>query len=220
MGDISRLDAVNQMLLLAGESLVSDLENQSGLDTELAEFVLDRFTNDFQLRGLANNKVIKKITLTDKGRIAIDADALSAELCSHHINTDGYTIIGVLQGTGTDKHLFNVTDQTDQWKKNTEYKYELVISLPWEKMDTPVQRAILASATRQYQMVTQGDGDIDKYLMQEEMFYRAKGVGSDLDDRRRNVFSSGSNKLNDARTRNDFYRDATVLRYWRTRPNG
>jgi len=217
MGDISRLDAINQMLLLAGESLVSDLENQSGLDTELSEFILDQFTRDFQLRGLANNKITKKITLDSKGRIAINADAISAELCSYHVNDEGYTIIGVLQGTGTDKHLFDVTNQTDQWKAAVEYKYELVLSLPWEKMDTPVQRAILASAARQYQIVTQGDGDIDKYLAKEEDYYRAKGVGADLDDRRRTVFSSASSKLQDARTRNEFYRDATVLRYWRTR---
>jgi len=39
MGSISKLDAVNNMLLMAGESLVSDLDENSGLDTETLSFV-------------------------------------------------------------------------------------------------------------------------------------------------------------------------------------
>ena len=58
MGDISKLDAVNHMLLMAGESLVSDLDDNSGLDTETALFCLEQFTKDFQLRGIANNQQI------------------------------------------------------------------------------------------------------------------------------------------------------------------
>ena len=50
MGSISRLDAVNQMLLTSGERIVADLEGNSGIDTGLAEFVLDQAAQDFQLR--------------------------------------------------------------------------------------------------------------------------------------------------------------------------
>ena len=61
MGVISKLDAINHMLLMAGESMVSDLENQSGLDTEVCEDVLQRVVVDFQSRGLANNKYIRSL---------------------------------------------------------------------------------------------------------------------------------------------------------------
>ena len=44
MGQMTRLDAVNQMLLAAGEAIVSDLENQSGVDTSIAEYLLDQYT--------------------------------------------------------------------------------------------------------------------------------------------------------------------------------
>ena len=71
MGMISKLDAVNHMLLMAGESLVSDLDENSGLDTETAEFVLNQYIRDFQMRGLANNKFIKKYTLTEKGQVTL-----------------------------------------------------------------------------------------------------------------------------------------------------
>ena len=216
MGDISKLDAVNHMLLMAGESLVSDLDDNSGLDTETATFILEQFVRDFQLRGIANNKLIKKITLSEKGKVAINADAISAELITPLRNNDGYNIIGVLKGTGTDKYLWNVTDQTDQWKAE-ELRYELILSLPWDDMDTPVQRAILSSAARQYQMVTQGDGDADNYLAEMELFYQSKGKAADLDDRRRSVFTAASAKLQAARSRNDYPRSANDLRYWRTR---
>ena len=216
MGDIAKLDAVNHMLLMAGESLVSDLDNDSGLDTETAEFVLEQFTRDFQLRGVANNRYIKKTTLTSKGQLTLPADTLSAEIISNHSNDDGYNIIGVVRGNSTDKYLYNVTDQTDQWKANVEYRYEIILGLSWEKMDTPVQRAILSSAARQYQMVTQGDGDADTYLSNLESYYMSKGIGADLDDRRRSVFTAGTDKLRAARNRRDYYNDSTVLRYWRT----
>ena len=216
MGDISKLDAVNHMLLMAGESLVSDLDENSGLDTETSLFVLDQFVRDFQIRGIANNKLIKKVTLETKGKIVINADAISAELITHHTNDDNYNIIGVLKGTGTDKYLWNVTDQTSEWKADVEYRYELVLSLPWEDMDTPVQRAILSSAARQYQLVTQGDGDADNYLAEMEMFYQSKGKAADLDDRRRTVFTAGSPKLRAAQQREGLSRSSQSLRYWRT----
>ena len=37
MGAMTRLDAVNTCLLAAGEAIVSSLENQSGVDTSIAE---------------------------------------------------------------------------------------------------------------------------------------------------------------------------------------
>ena len=201
---------------MAGESLVSDLDDNSGLDTETALFVLDQFTRDFQIRGVANNQQIKKITLTENGKIPLDATAISAELISHHTNADRYNIVGILKGTGTNKRLFNTTDQTDIWDKDKEYKYLLIKSLPWEDMDTPVQRGILASAARQYQFITQGDGDADIYLQEQELLHQGKAKGADLDDKRRSVFTSSSAKLEQARTRTNYHRSATELRYWKT----
>jgi len=140
---------------------------------------------------------------------------LSAELLSDHNSVDNYRIIGISKGT-TSKYLWNVTDQTAQWAANIEYIIEIIQAVNWEDMDTPVQRAILAAAARQYQMITQGDGDADNYLAGLEGVYMAKGKGADLDDRRRTVFSASSAKLTEARNRNAFNRDSSYLRYWQT----
>ena len=215
MGVISKLDAVNHMLLLAGESMVSDLDNNSGLDTETAEFCLEQFIRDFQMRGLASNRYLKKYKLTSDGKIELPNNSISAELVSFHTNSDNYKILGIAKGE-TSKYLWNVTDQTDQWDKDIEYRVEVISTIIWENMDTPVQRSILASAARQYQFVTQGDSDTDAYLGQLEAVHIAKGKGADWDDRQRNVFDAATPKLSDALSRRGPLQDATVLRFWRT----
>ena len=222
MGSISKLDAVNHMLLMAGESLVSDITDNSGLDTETALFCLDQFIRDFQMRGIANNRYVKKVEQSTKTTISLPStpyDTLSAELISGHTNTEGYHIIGVSKGTGSGKYLWNVTDQTDQWDVDT-YRIEIIQEISWEEMDTPIQRSILSSAARQYQLVTQGDADADQYLAGLESMYVAKGKAADLDDRRRTVFSASSAKLREAMNRRGSFGDATELRYWRTTNKG
>lgn len=220
MGSISRLEAVNHMLLMAGESVVSDLDDHGGLDTETAEFVLDQFTRDFQMRGLANNKYIKKYTLTAKGKVELPSTpypTLSAELVSYHTNDDGYRQVGIAKGTGSDLYLWNSTDQTDEWEKDVEFTVEIIQEITWDDLDTPVQRAVLSSSARQYQMVTQGDGDADFYLGNLEMLYTSKGKGADLDDKRASVFHAGTRRLREAMSRNVSHNDPTRFRYWRTK---
>ena len=46
MGAMTKLDAVNQILLAAGENIVSDLENNSGVDTTTAEYLLNQYADD------------------------------------------------------------------------------------------------------------------------------------------------------------------------------
>lgn len=215
MGVISRLDAVNHMLLMAGESLVSDLENNSGLDTEVAEFILDQFVQDFQIRGIANNTYCKKETLSEKGRINLPANTISAELTSYHTNNDGWKLVGLAKGD-PDKFLFNVTDQTYEWDSGEEYYIEIIHTIQWVDMDTPVQRGILSAAARQYQMVTQGDGDTDIYLQGLESLHITTAKAAILDDKKKNVFDSGTSKLQRIFNRRLGTNDPARFRFWRT----
>lgn len=215
MGVISRLDAVNHMLLLAGESLVSDLENNSGLDTEVAEFILDRFIEDFQLRGLANNTFVRKENLSSEGKIRLPADTISAELTSRHNNDDGWRIVGLVKGHPV-KYLYNMTDQKYEWKAGIDYYIEIIHTISWNDMDTPVQRGILAAAARQYQMVTQGDGDTDVYLSDLEALHVTNSKASILDNKNKNVFSSGSRKLRNIFNSRTGSNDPGRFRFWRT----
>mgnify|MGYP003349950574 FL=1 len=71
MGYLSKLDAVNMMMLSAGESLVADLEEASGIDTGIAEFLLEQVSLDYQLRGLAENKITRLIEPNTDGLILL-----------------------------------------------------------------------------------------------------------------------------------------------------
>lgn len=215
MGVISRLDAVNHMLLMAGESLVSDLENNSGMDTEVAEFILDQFVQDFQIRGIANNSFLRKENLSTEGRLRLPANTISAELTSYHTNDKGWKITGLVKGT-PDKYLFNVTDQTYDWDSGEDYYIEIIHTIAWDDMDTAVQRGILSGAARQYQMVTQGDGDADVYLQGLEALYITSAKASVLDDKRRNIFNSGTPKLKGILNRRLGTNDPARFRFWRT----
>ena len=224
MGMITKLDAINHMLLMAGESTVDNLDDLGGIDTGVCQGVLDRTLTDFQFRGLANNKYMKKFNLDAAGTIQLGSNILSAELMSDHSNDDGYRIIGVARSTNDSstatQFLFNVTDQSDSWKKSTNYWVEMVVKISWQDMDTVVQRAIMAQSARQYQMIVQGDVQSDRYLQELEVLYTAKGKNADTDDKRRTVFGSGTPKLRNIHNRSGSYNDPSRFRYWRTSNNG
>lgn len=220
MGYITRLDAVNEMLLAAGESLVSDLDDASGIDTEIAEFILDRTEEEFQMRGLASNKYIKKIKPDGNQKIYLPSDVMSVRLLSHHTSDDpngqydNFTIQIGIRGE-PNGYLFNVTEQTDKWDVDEEYTVEFIQRIRWEDMDTTIQKAIVVSSARQYQMVTQGDDAADSYLAQKEMFNSAKGRAAAMHNKHRNIFESAD--LGRRAIRRDRYttNDPSRFRFWR-----
>jgi len=215
MGYITRLDAINEMLLAAGESLVSDLDESSGIDTEIAEFILKKITSEFQMRGVAGNKYLKKVKPDTNKRIMLPSDTLSIALVSHHVSDnsadgyDGYVIEAAVRGE-PNGFLYNVTEQTEFWDANTEYTLEIVQRVRWEDMDTAVQRGILSSSTRWYQMVTQGDSDADGYLAQREMRNISQAKASDVRHRSRNL-------LGDLKKGRQTFNDPSRFRFWNFR---
>lgn len=222
MGLITKLQAVNQMLLTAGENLVADLENSSGVDTAIAEHILEQCSLDFQMRGMANNKVIRKMNVDLNYKLVLptaDSDELgviAAELVSFHINEDN-TQIRVRVLNESPNRLWNITDDTDIFESNVDYYVEFIMKLPWDNLDTAVQRAILSSAMRDYQVLTQGDPTTDAYLAFQQQIFNAKGKAADINDKKKNIFSSGDPSLQSAVNRNAYTNDPSRFRFWRTR---
>lgn len=223
MGLITKLQAINQMLLASGENLVADLEGESGVDTGIADSILEQVSLDFQLRGLANNKYIRKFTPDASGYIylpisnADEEGLIAAELVSQHLNSDYYLIKARISNTGPSPKLWNITDNTDVWDtSNAPYYVEITMKLPWENLDTTAQRAILATAMRQYQSITQGDEGTDAFLGYQEQVYNIKGRAADINDKRKNIFSSSS-ILRDAAFRSRYFSDPNRFRYWHSR---
>jgi hypothetical protein len=221
MGLITKLQAVNQMLLASGENLVADLDGDSGIDTGIAETILDQVSLDYQMRGMANNKIVKKFNPDDNGYITLPTEdtqnegLISVELVSSHINSDNWLIRARLMNTTTPPRLYNITNDTDIWD-DADYYIELVRKMPWENLDTPVQRAIMTTAMRQYQIITQGDEGSDAFLGYQEQLYSAKGKAADINDKKRNIFNTNS-VMRSAAFRTKYLSDPNRFRYWNTR---
>ena len=202
MGYMTRLDAVNQMLIAAGEGIVSDLENKSGVDTNIAEFMLDQKVVDYQMRGLANNQMQRTYKTADNDKtIELPNNTLSGWLLSVHRNTNGDQIRGVVRGS-LPPYLYNLTDMTKEWDTDIEYTLYLVLKYDWVDMDTNVQKAIVLQAAREYQMLSQGDGDVDNYLAQLSTFYDSQAKGSDFSQKRYNIFAGPESSVVNAVNRN------------------
>lgn len=224
MGFITKLQAVNQMLLAAGENLVADLVNDSGVDTGIALTILDQTSLDYQMRGMANNKYTREFTADPiTGEIRLprsDADEegiISVELVSTHYNSKGEILRGRLSMLGAQPLLWNITDDSARWPVNGKYNLELTMKLPWENLDTPVQRAIMTTGMRHYQAITQGDEATDQFLAYQEQLFGAKGRAADINDKKKNIFSSGDPSLRAAVTRNPYLNDPSRFRFWRTK---
>lgn len=217
MGQMTRLAAVNQMLLAAGEAIVSDLENQSGVDTSIAEYLLDEYTDDFQLRGLANNMYSKVLTVGVDGLVHLPQTIISLNFETLLVNEDLITIKVSVKKQAGGFILWNVTDQTSDFSAYSDntLKAQILDQLPWEDIDTPGQRAIVASAARRYQMLTQGDEGMDAYLQQDEMIYQSMGKSRDIESRHRTIWDAA-----DYQTKRAVYRPNggnPNVRLWRGR---
>lgn len=226
MGFITKLQAINQMLLAAGEAPVADLTNNSGIDTGIADTILEQASIDFQLRGLANNKIVRKFNPDSSGKIYFDVGAdtdeegiMSADLMSLHLNSDNQQIVAKVFNDGTGSansiKLYNFTDDTDVWTTGIDYYIEIVKKLKWEHLDTACQRAILASAARNYQILTQGDPAADQFLSYQEQMFNIKGKAADINDKKRNIFKDGDANARGAIFRNPYIYDPNRYRYWR-----
>lgn len=192
MGLYSYTEAINHMLLVSGEHLVSDLSTEAGVDISVAEFILKKTIKTYQLRGLANNRYVVTIAPDVNGKINLPSTACYAQVVEPLFDpTTGEVIQTTIKSNPT--RLFNITKQTDVFDKSLQV--EVIITLGneaskygWDDIDSPMQKAIMESAAREYQMVTQGDVNVDKILATSELFHRARGRASDVFKKNRSIF--------------------------------
>ena len=191
MGIYSYKDAVNHMLLSSGEHLVSDLNADSGVDTQVAEFILNQTIKAMVMRGVANNRYVTEITPDVNGKIALPDNACYAQVVEPlYDQTTGEVIQTTLKSNPT--RLFNITKQTDVFDKKL--KVEVIVLLGdesqnygWDDIDSPLQRSIMEMSAREYQMTTQGDLYIDKRMAVREAFHVSRGRASDIFKKNRSI---------------------------------
>jgi len=193
MGLYSYTDAINHMLLSSGEHLISDLTADAGVDTSVAQFILNQTIKAMVMRGIANNRYITTITPDVNGKIILPSNACYAQVVEPLFDpTTGEVIQTTLKSTNSGPVLFNITKQTDVFDK--ELDIEVIVTLGnaasyygWDDIDSALQRGIMESAAREYQLITQGDLDVDKRLAVREQYHIARGRAADIFKKNRSI---------------------------------
>jgi hypothetical protein len=203
MGLYSYVDAVNHMLLSSGEHIVNDLSTDAGVDTSVAQFILNQTIKAAVMRGIANNRYVAtytpSTTAPNVGKILLPDTACYAQVVEPLFDpTTGEVIQTTIKSNPT--RLFNITKQTDIFDKAL--KIEVIVTLNtavnyygWDDIDSALQRGIMETAAREYQVITQGDLDLDKRMAIKEQYHLARGRASDIFKKNRSIL------LGDAGTR-------------------
>jgi hypothetical protein len=191
MGLYSYVDAVNHMLLSSGEHIVNDLSTDAGVDTSVAQFILNQTIKAAVMRGIANNRYVTTITPDVNGKIILPDTACYAQVVEPLFDpTTGEVIQTTIKSNPT--RLFNITKQTDIFDKAL--KIEVIVTLNnaannygWDDIDSALQRGIMETAAREYQAITQGDLDVDKRMAMREQYHLSRGRASDVFKKNRSI---------------------------------
>ena len=196
MGLYSYVDAINHMLLSSGEHIVNDLSTDAGVDTSVAQFILNQTIKAAVMRGVANNRYVTTYTPSTSeptvGKILLPDTACYAQVVEPLFDsTTGEVIQTTIKSNPT--RLFNITKQTDIFDKPL--KIEIIVTLDtalnnygWNDIDSALQRGIMETAAREYQVITQGDLDLDKRMAVKEQFHVARGKAGDIFKKNRSIF--------------------------------
>ena len=167
------------------------MEDDSSVDTAIAEKILEDNIMSMVMRGLVNNVLVKKYTPDSNGYIYLPSTTLEVTLLDTVTDEEFDLPIQVTYRGGSSPYLFNVTEQLASWESKVDqvsenkFTVQLVYNLEWQDIETPMQRAIMSASARDYQMIIQGDPGVDQYLAQREVVYTAKGKASDIHSKRR-----------------------------------
>jgi hypothetical protein len=196
MGLYSYLEAINHMLLSSGEHLVSNLNDEAGVDTSVAQFVLNQTIKATMMRGVANNRYVTTIAADNSGKINLPTDACYVTTIEPLFDPTTGEVIQTSIKSGPNR-LFNINKQTDVFTQ-LELELEVIVLLGnsgtnygWDDIESSLQRGIMESSAREYQVITQGDLDLDKRMAVKEQMHMARGRAADINKKNRNIFWSG-----------------------------
>lgn len=183
MAFYSKLEAINSMLLESGEHIVNDLSSDEGVDTSIAQFILEQTIKSVVTRGLANNRFENTITPTSSGQIYLPSSTVYAESLTPIRNPSGlFDRTTLKQGPN---RLFNINRQTDVFTEAL--NVEIIVNLLWEDIEGTLQKSIITTASRDYQRITQGSDSIDRALAEKEQKLSIKARATDVAKKRRSL---------------------------------
>ena len=199
MAGITELEAINYMLVNAGEAPVTSLTGADlATDTTTARFMLDIVSKEIQERGTDENVYEKLIPMNQvDGSFPLPANTIDCYLRNNIRWTDATgEERGVINVAPRDNKVYNVDEQTFDFSAYTSQLTEdngslrvvVKVYLDFDDLNSVTKRTVMEEAARRYQLATQASPQIDGFLNQRTQLSRINSRANDINNKGRNLF--------------------------------
>jgi len=162
MGALSKLDAVNRILVAAGEFPVSSLTVSGSNDVTIAVQMLDEAAIMVQINGTNTNTIYTTLTPDVNGKIFVADNVIHVDTVAESMNRNV-----AVQGR-TPTYLIDLDNEgTDVFDADTSLKVKMVVNLLFDDLETADQFYATDLAARRYQFLTVGDKATDVILNEQ-----------------------------------------------------
>lgn len=199
MAGITEIEAINYMLVNAGEQPVTSLSGPDlATDTTTARFMLDIVSKEVQERGLDENVYEKLIPMNQtNGTFALPPKTIDCYLKTPIRWTDDTgEERGIVNIAPRDGKVYNVDQQTSDFRAYTTQLAEdngsmrvvVKVYLDFEDLNPTTKRTVMEEAARRYQLATQASPQVDGFLAQRTQLARMNSRANDINNKNRNLF--------------------------------
>lgn len=167
MGALSKLQAVNRILVGAGEFPVSSLTVSGANDVTIAIQCLDESTTLVQMNGTNTNTILTSVLPDEDGKIYVSDNVI-------HVDTYGHSAGRNVAVQGRNPtYLIDLDNEgTDVFTVGETLYIKIVNRLDFESLETADQFYATDHAARRYQILTVGDKQSDAVLNEQLVLSR------------------------------------------------
>lgn len=184
MSAMSKLEAVNEMLLAIGQAPVNTLAVAGIRDVSIAATILDAVSREVQTDGHSFNTFVETATPDVNDKIAVASDAISVDATDPSIEVITWT-----DPVDQARRLFDVGNQRPTFDDPVEVS--VVKLLPFESLPQHARRYIVALAKLRFQASAVGSPMLNNLFEQEVGLAYASFRKTELLQQDNNILTSG-----------------------------
>lgn len=180
---LTRLEAVNTMLMVIGQAPVKSIPDQGISDSTQASKVLDEYTRELQSSGYDFNSFSSvEYTPNSNGNIALPDSIIRADTARESSCKD--VVVKVSQGS---KFLYDKENNTFVF--NGSIHLDVIERVDFENLPYTLQRYVVIRAARVFSNRVVGAQEINGYTQEDEARARAEWLTEVSQDENLNVFN-------------------------------
>lgn len=154
----TKLEAVNSILMAAGEAPVSTIAGNNGLHVQQAISVLDEVSRRVQADGWTFNRLSQVFTLDQDNKLPVNTDIISLDVDLNQVGDLIYVI--------RNNFIWDMKNNTDVF--TADLTLDVIVFLDWENLPMHARDYILAKSIRMYTDRTVGTSELAQFTRQDE----------------------------------------------------